>query len=32
LHGGNNRLKVWPRNNAGSDGIASWIELEMPAR
>ena len=22
-------LKVWPRNNAGRDGIASWIDLEM---
>ena len=30
LHAGRNRLKVWPRNNAGRDGIASWIELEMP--
>jgi len=30
LHPGRNRLKVWPRNNAGRDGIASWIELEMP--
>ena len=29
LHPGRNRLKVWPRNNAGRDGIASWIELEM---
>ena len=26
LHAGRNRLKVWPRNNAGRDGIASWIE------
>ena len=32
LHAGRNRLKVWPRNNAGRDGIASWIELEMPPR
>jgi hypothetical protein len=31
LHPGRNRLKVWPRNNAGRDGIASWIELEMPS-
>jgi hypothetical protein len=31
LHPGPNRLKVWPRNNAGRDGIASWINLEMPA-
>jgi len=30
LHFGRNRLKVWPRNNAGRDGIASWIELELP--
>jgi hypothetical protein len=30
LHAGHNRLKVWPRNNAGRDGIASWIDLEMP--
>ena len=30
LHPGRNRLKVWPRNNAGRDGIASWVELEMP--
>ena len=30
LHSGRNRLKVWPRNNAGRDGIASWIDLEMP--
>jgi len=30
FHPGRNRLKVWPRNNAGRDGIASWIELEMP--
>lgn len=30
LHAGRNRLKVWPRNNAGRDGIASWIDLEMP--
>jgi hypothetical protein len=29
LHAGHNRLKVWPRNNAGRDGIASWIDLEM---
>jgi hypothetical protein len=29
LHPGSNRLKVWPRNVAGRDGIASWIELEM---
>jgi len=32
LHPGRNRLKVWPRNNAGRDGIASWIELEMPGK
>ena len=31
LRPGHNRLKVWPRNNAGRDGIASWIDLEMPA-
>ena len=31
LHKGKNRLKVWPKNNAGRDGIASWIELELPA-
>jgi hypothetical protein len=31
LHPGRNRLKVWPRNNAGRDGIASWLELEMPS-
>ena len=31
LHPGRNRLKVWPRNNAGRDGIASWIEVDMPA-
>jgi hypothetical protein len=31
LHAGNNRLKVWPRNDAGRDGIASWIDLEMPS-
>lgn len=30
LHPGLNRLKVWPRNNAGRDGIASWIALRMP--
>jgi hypothetical protein len=30
LHGGRNSLKVWPQNNAGRDGIASWIGLEMP--
>jgi hypothetical protein len=30
LHAGRNRLKVWPRNNAGRDGIASWIDLELP--
>ena len=30
LHAGRNRLKVWPRNNAGRDGIASWIDIEMP--
>jgi hypothetical protein len=30
LHAGRNRLKVWPRNNGGRDGIASWIDLEMP--
>jgi hypothetical protein len=29
LHAGGNRLKVWPRNIAGRDGIASWIDLEM---
>jgi hypothetical protein len=29
LHSGRNRLKIWPRNNAGRDGIASWIDLEM---
>jgi hypothetical protein len=32
LHPGRNRLKVWPRNNAGRDGIASWIELELPSK
>jgi len=31
LHAGRNHLKVWPQNNAGRDGIASWIEIEMPA-
>ena len=30
LHAGRNRLKVWPRNIAGRDGIASWMDLEMP--
>jgi hypothetical protein len=30
LHAGRNQLKVWPRNNAGRDGIASWIDLEVP--
>jgi hypothetical protein len=30
LHPGLNRLKVWPRNNAGRDGIPSWIALRMP--
>ena len=30
LHAGHNRLKVWPRNNAGRDGIASWIDLDLP--
>ncbi len=30
LHAGRNRLKVWPRNDAGRYGIASWIDLEMP--
>lgn len=29
LHAGPNRLKVWPRNHAGRDGIASWIDLNM---
>lgn len=29
LHAGRNQLKVWPRNNAGRDGIASWIDLEV---
>jgi hypothetical protein len=32
LHPGRNRLKVWPRNNAGRDGIASWVEVEMPGK
>ncbi len=32
LHPGRNRLKVWPRNNAGRDGIDSWVELEMPGK
>jgi len=32
LHPGHNSLKVWPRNNAGRDGIASWINLDMPAK
>jgi hypothetical protein len=32
LHSGRNRLKVWPRNNAGRDGIASWIDLEMSGK
>ncbi len=32
LHAGRNRLKVWPRNYAGRDGIASWIDLQIPAR
>ena len=31
LHPGRNRMKAWPRNDAGRDGIASWIELDMPA-
>ena len=31
LHPGSNRLKVWPRNDGGRDGIASWIALDMPA-
>jgi hypothetical protein len=31
LHPGRNRLKAWPRNDAGRDGVASWIELDMPA-
>ena len=31
LHPGSNRMKVWPRNNAGRDGIASWLELNVPA-
>jgi hypothetical protein len=31
LHPGSNHLKVWPRNNAGRDGVASWIDLDMPA-
>jgi hypothetical protein len=31
LHTGRNHLKVWPRNNAGRDGIASWIDLALPA-
>jgi hypothetical protein len=30
LHTGRNQLKVWPRNNAGRDGIASWINLDVP--
>jgi hypothetical protein len=30
LHAGHNKLKVWPRNIACRDGIASWIDLEMP--
>lgn len=30
LHSGRNRLKVWPRNDAGRDGIASWIKLDAP--
>ena len=29
LHTGRNQLKVWPRNNAGRDGIASWVDLEV---
>jgi len=32
LHPGRNRLEVWPRNIGGRDGIASWIELEMPRK
>ena len=32
LHPGRNRLKVWPRNNGGRNGIASWVELEMPGK
>jgi hypothetical protein len=32
LRPGRNRLEVWPRNIAGRDGIASWIELEMPGK
>lgn len=31
LHPGHNRLEVWPKNDAGRDGIASWIELDVPA-
>ena len=31
LHAGRNRLKVWPRNDAGRDGIASWIDVDMPS-
>ena len=32
LHPGRNRLKVLPRNNAGREGIASSLELDMPAK
>ena len=32
LHPGSNRLRVWPRNDAGREGISSWLELEMPTR
>jgi hypothetical protein len=30
LHEGRNRLKVWPQNSAGRDGVASWIDLDVP--
>ena len=32
LHAGRNRLEVWPRNIAGREGIASWVELEMSGK
>ena len=28
LHPGKNRLRVWPRNVAGREGIPSWITVD----
>jgi hypothetical protein len=28
LKAGKNRLKVWPRNKLGREGIASWVTLD----